>query len=200
MSSVCHFTAAGKYSPYHCSSPLQLLLVRPLGWTLSYKTEKTWKDKCSKCNLRTPTQLLSKWKLWTILTSYLISRISEFTYWWSDNPHPVLMDESNGFCNGMEIIQTCQWSDVIFCTRSDSKWVSRHCFCMIWMIFWAYFCQWECDFLEAKISFITFFCFRINSKVLWSYWSTVTLGRVLWESQIFCWHGQTKSLNKVLVT
>lgn len=125
---MCHFTAAGKYSPYHCSSPLQLLLVRPLGWTLSYKTEKTWKDKCSKCNLRTPTQLLSKWKLWTILTSYLISRISEFTYWWSDNPHPVLMDESNGFCNGMEIIQTCQWSDVIFCTRSDSKWVSRHCF------------------------------------------------------------------------
>lgn len=102
--------------------------------------------------------------LWTILTFHLISRISEFTYRWSDNPHPVFMDESNGFCNGMEIIQTCQWSDVIFCTRSDSKWVSRHCSCMVWMTFWAYFCQWECDFLEAKISFITFSVSELTAK------------------------------------
>lgn len=124
---------------------------------------------------------------------YLISRFSEFAYWWSDNPHPVFLDESNGFCHGVEIIQTCQWSDVVFCTRSDSKWVSRILLCYINSILNFYvpmgmWLHWGQDFIHYL------FCFKVNNQVLWPYECSVTLGGVLWEPQLFCVHGQAKAV------
>lgn len=125
-----------------------------------------------------------------------ISRFSEFAYRWSDNPYPVFLDESNGFCNGVEIIQTCQWSDVVFCTRSDSKWVSRMLLYYMNNILNFYvpmgmWFHWGQDFIHYL------FCFKINSKVLWPYQSSVTLGRVLWEPQLLCVHCQAKAVQIV---
>lgn len=101
--------------------------------------------------------------MFTVLFNF-ISRISEFTYWWPDNSHPVFLDESNGFCNGMEIIQTCQWSDAVFCTGSDSEWVSRHYWCKVWILFWISLCWWERDFIETKVSFIICSVSKLKAK------------------------------------
>lgn len=128
-----------------------------------------------------------------------ISRFSEFAYWWSDNPHPVFLDESNGFCDGMEIIQTCQWSDVVFCTRSDSKWVSKMLLCYMnnvlnFCVAMGIWLHWGQDFIHYL------FCFKINNQVLWIYQSSSNFGRgFVGTPTILCTWSSKSSSNSILI-